>query len=538
MTTREAEGGLNDLERLVLYYRFHPIKFAQDIFGVRLIWLQRVSLLALWYCSAVFLFFGRGVGKTYLLALFACMRATLYPKCKIGYYTPTAKQWDVFWDYVDEFYSTCPLFADSIKILKNEKHIKRAKGTCRMIFKNGSIIESLALNEKSRGRRNNIAIFDEYKDHDVQVVNTIGLPFLAVETNLRDKNKQIFATTGFYTWNSSYLKFLFYKLKEMLGDKEYRLLQFDHRDIDVVADSPYRMSKTVREQIRNDPSMTKEKFDMEMYCKIATESDSIFTYRLLDSTKVTPKDDPVEIQLTGDYYRHEGETIESARMRGATPKKYVMGIDNARVANGDNFALQISELDETLRSGKLVYSLALNGVPIPNQAMRIFELVGKFNIVRMYIDNDSYGKAIKDLLALGCEKYGVPRILDIDDKDHRNLNGSHIVKMFNFTIPNIMEMYDKLHSSFEDGRMQLPVDIFHSKDLPTKMVSLEIQRTKRELCTLEIEPRGNGFVYVVPKGKKKDRASAIALANMATVDYYYYDQLTKPKELSAVGRWA
>uniref|UniRef100_A0A6M3KCY8 Putative terminase n=1 Tax=viral metagenome TaxID=1070528 RepID=A0A6M3KCY8_9ZZZZ len=529
-------------ERLIGYYQRHPVRCAKDVFDIQLIWFQRLALMDLWDKSAVFLLFGRGVGKTFLLALYASMYAILFPEAEIGYYTPTAKQWDVFWDYIGRFIINCPLFSDSVYVPKNGKPIKRDKGTVKMVFKNGSSIESISLNEQARGRRNHIAIFDEYKDHDINMINTIALHYLDVERLVhkfpKRYNKQIYATTGFYTWNHAYLKYVFYKYQELLGDKEYSLLEYDHRDVDLAPNSPYTMSSNIREQIRNEPSMTEDKFNMEMYCKICSESDAIFTYRLLDSTKVTPREDPVEILTEAVLEgQNEGERPEVALYRGCQYRKYVMGIDNARVVNGDNFALQIMELDDSNRICKLVHSLALNGCPLPIQAMKIFELVKKFNIVRIYIDNDSYGKSLKDLLAHGSEQNNLPPLLDIDDKIHQNITGRHIIRMYSFTVANIMEMFDKLKSAFEDGRLKFPVDLFRNEDKQLLTISLEIQRTKRELTQLQITQRYNGFVYTAPEGKKRDRAMSIGLCNMAAVDYYYADIITKPRHIMPVGVW-
>jgi hypothetical protein len=536
--TEMEKMSLSRKERLVLFWRLNPVQCAKDVFDVDLIWFQRIIIRALFAKNSIFLFLGRGVGKTWLLALYFCMKCILYPRTKVGYYTPTAKQWDTFWGYLEEFKDNCPLFADSIRIDKNEKPIKKAKGTHKIKFKNGSFIESIALTEKSRGRRNTEAAFDEYKDHDVGIVNTVALPFLMVEKGDRS-NKQIVATTGFYTWNHTWYKYVFFKYKEYFKDKNYILLQFDERDVNIPSNISYRISQTILEQIKNEPMMTEEKYDMEVYCKIASESDAVFSYRLLSSNKVTPRGEgEVDIRLNSYIVgKTEEETIPMALRRGCLAKEYIMGIDNARMPNGDNFALQIIELDDFTRSGNLVYSLALNGVELPTQALKVCELCSVFNIRRIFIDNDGFGKSLKDLLAMGCERYGVSRLLDIDDKNQRTLLGSRIIRMFSFTVPNIQEMFDKLKASLQDGRLKFPIDLIRHENQQIEQISLEIQRTKRELCNLQVEQRHGGFVYTVPSGLKRDRAMALGLANMAVIDYYYEELIPKPQTINAIGVW-
>lgn len=65
------------------YYRKHPDKFAEDYLHVKLRLFQRV-LLVMMFWSTIFVFIAcRGIGKTYLSAIYCVIRCILYPGTKI-----------------------------------------------------------------------------------------------------------------------------------------------------------------------------------------------------------------------------------------------------------------------------------------------------------------------------------------------------------------------------------------------------------------------------------------------------------------------
>ena len=91
---KDEQYKLSDSERLILFYRYHPVIAAKDLLGVELSWYQRKVLRSLWFKKNNLILMSRGIGKTWLLALFAVLYAMLYPKVKIGILTPSFKQTD------------------------------------------------------------------------------------------------------------------------------------------------------------------------------------------------------------------------------------------------------------------------------------------------------------------------------------------------------------------------------------------------------------------------------------------------------------
>ena len=95
--TKKERTNLTNHEKLIFFYRKYPIRAAKDLMHVDLVWFQRKTLRSLWTKKYNLLLMSRGIGKTWLLALFAILYAMLYPGVHIGVITPS-------------FHKTAPLF--------------------------------------------------------------------------------------------------------------------------------------------------------------------------------------------------------------------------------------------------------------------------------------------------------------------------------------------------------------------------------------------------------------------------------------------
>ena len=64
-------------EELVEFWRQNPVVACKDIFGINLVWLQRIALREMWLKDFVMIVMSRGLSKTYINIVFACLRAIL-----------------------------------------------------------------------------------------------------------------------------------------------------------------------------------------------------------------------------------------------------------------------------------------------------------------------------------------------------------------------------------------------------------------------------------------------------------------------------
>lgn len=65
------------------FYRHNPHRFAKDYLHVELKLFQKILLVMMNMCNVVAFIGSRGIGKTYLSALFCTIRCILYPGTKI-----------------------------------------------------------------------------------------------------------------------------------------------------------------------------------------------------------------------------------------------------------------------------------------------------------------------------------------------------------------------------------------------------------------------------------------------------------------------
>jgi hypothetical protein len=169
----------------------------------------------------------------------------------------------------------------------------------------------------------------------------------------------------------------------------------------------------------------------------------------------------------------------------------------------------------------------------------IRRLLLEFNIIQINIDNAGGGTTLKDLLAqpyLTETGRAMMPILDMDDKDYKDIQGLHILRMVNFTRPVINDMYIRLKADMQHKRMEFPIDLRRHSDRELERIGKEIIETKREMLVLQAEGKGNHFVFDVPSQFKKDRVTAFVLANQASNEYLYALGDTTISEL-ATGYW-
>jgi intein/homing endonuclease len=125
-------------EKYIAYYRSHPVQAAKDLLNQKLSWYQRLTLRAIWFKPYSMLIFGRGCGKTRMLAVASVLRALLYPAFKVGVFGPIKKQGDYIFDEIEALYNMSEFFQAAVV-----KNISRSPERSLVKFVNGSSIVSL-----------------------------------------------------------------------------------------------------------------------------------------------------------------------------------------------------------------------------------------------------------------------------------------------------------------------------------------------------------------------------------------------------------
>lgn len=144
-----ARSLLSDEKRMELMniYRDNPAAAARDLLGVELAPHQRVMLKSMWDCNNVIVILTRGAGKTWSDAVFAVLRALLFPGEKVGIFSSSYRQAKFVFDEISKLYDISPILRDSC-----EKKPTKMVDMCYLQFKStgnrpGSIIHALPLGD-------------------------------------------------------------------------------------------------------------------------------------------------------------------------------------------------------------------------------------------------------------------------------------------------------------------------------------------------------------------------------------------------------
>ena len=257
-TDREIQQGkidsmMNTIAERASYYRANPHRFVEEFLGIHLKLFQKILIFAMMMYDYFLFIAARGIGKTYLVSLYAVVRCILYPGTKILAFSYTFKQGkEVVMKITDDFMQHSPLLCNEIK------RTSTGINDCGVWFKNGSWIQVRVAGESSRGARSNILIIDESRMVSQKIYDTIIRPMNAVTRqpgylrkpeyqHLQEMNKEIFMSSAWYKASEMYEKVKTYAANSLDDSKKYFL-----------CDLPYELSIAegllMRESIENEMS--------------------------------------------------------------------------------------------------------------------------------------------------------------------------------------------------------------------------------------------------------------------------------------------
>ena len=155
------------------YYRAYPHLFVLDYFQIKIHPFQQFLIYEIDKAEQSSIIATRGLGKSWILAVYACTRAVLYPGSKILVAAKRKKQAKLLITskIMDDIYKKSEALRREIKSLQNNNN------ECRVEFWNGSIIEAVVSNDDARGYRANMLIIDEYRLLDQDTVDKVLIPF-------------------------------------------------------------------------------------------------------------------------------------------------------------------------------------------------------------------------------------------------------------------------------------------------------------------------------------------------------------------------
>ena len=537
------------------YYRANPQRFVSEVLGIHLKLFQKILIWAMMYFNFAMYLAARGQGKTYLTALFCCVRCILFPGTKIVVSSGTLKQAnEVLLKIQDDFMKRSPILCSEIEkcnIGQNDAVIS---------FRNTSWIKTRTSSENSRSARANIIIVDEFRMVDESVLNTVLRKFLTSPRqpkylekpeyrHLQERNKEIYMSSAYFKSSWAYKK-----------AQSYTLSFFDDKKKYFICGLPYQVSVKEgllsREQIEDE--MSELDFNelvqsMEMECLWFGDTDgSLFNFDALASRrKIRNAFLPLE------FY---GDKFPMPKL-GASEKR-ILSVDVAlmkstKKKDNDAAAIYLNSLVQTSGTSyqsNFVMGETFEGLTTDELGLIVMRYFYRYNCTDLVIDTNGLGLGVFDFIIKDQydpdtgETYKA--LTCCNDKDMADRckvkDAKQVVWAVKATAKFNNEICVLLRNGIQNGKINFLISEQNADDVlketykgysklslseKVKMKVSYLQTTMAiyELVKLEHEVKDGNIKVKEVSGMRKDRYSSIAYS------YWCACQLElklKPKNIS------
>lgn len=535
------------------YYRANIHRFAKDYLHLDLRFFQKI-LLIMMNISVIFVFIGsRGIGKTYLTAVFCTIRAILYPGTKICIASGTRGQGiNVLEKIILELKPNSPELAGEI----DEKQTKINGTNAQVVLKNGSYIKVVTASDSARGNRANILIIDESRMVKKDIIDTILRKFLTQrrmpayrklskaekrKCYAKEKNMTMYLTSAYFQDSWMFLKCQD-TFKFMVNDKKKQFvcglpyqLSIDEGllDVDTVADE---MAET---------DFSEVKFGMEYGCTwFGSDGDAFFDYITVSKNRHIKYP-----MLPARLAAKVGNAIQVRIKPKENGEIRILSADIALMSSAkhdnDASAIFINSMLPT-KAGQycsnIVYTESCEGMRTEEQALLIRRLFDEFECDYLVLDTQGVGLGCFDMLSKEItdpdtgEMY--PALSCINDKTMADRcsdpNAPKVIWSIKASAQFNSDCAFLLREGFKSGRVRLLENEYDAEEslsalkgydncTPAEKTMLQLPYINTtllidELVKLKHEDAGGGKIRIIERsGMRKDRYSSLS--------YNYYVSL-------------
>lgn len=545
----------------VAFYRQNIHRFVADYLGIQLKPFQVVLLYMIEKNLKSCLITSRGLGKTWLIALYCCCRAILYPgqKIVVSCETKETSRRLIREKIVNELMDMSPNLRKEI----NPREVKIGTNESYVKFKNGSTITAINASENTRGQRAHILVVDEYVQikNGFDTLTKILQPFLQVVrqpkylqnpkyAKYQEENKQIYMSSAWWCDHWSYNLYTDYVNKMLIGESSF------------ACNLPYNialkyglMTQTRLDEILDDPNMTEEAFLMEYCGQFYDLGDGAYIKPsdiINNRTIVKPWYPPTDVEYVSEKGKRKMSWEED---RTSKDELRVLGCDIA-LSQGDKNDNTVIHYSTSIPKGdkyitEVRYTEAINGGTAKSIALRLKQLYYDGDCDYIVMDVAGLGLAVLD--ALGEYTYDENRDIKYppmccfnkDDKKERCGYKEAIPCIYgivaNEEINNDIAV--TLKASLNNHTLKFLVNEFEGEDWLNENKDflmldanekvrfmypyVQTTLTQMEIVKLQTEITRKGIKLVEFGSNRKDRYSALAYMNLFIREQE--NKLKKPK---------
>lgn len=540
------------------FYRENPQRFVKEYLNIQLKLFQKILIYLMMHSTNFLVIASRGIGKSWLLALYCVVRCILFPGTKVVVASGVKSQAIEIISKIDlEFLKN---YSWGSSNLRNEiSYISTAVNNPVCEFKNGSYIHIVTSNDNARHNRANLIIVDEFRMVDLNIINTVLRRFLTAPrqpgylnkpeySHLQERNIEMYASSAYYQAHWAYEKTKTY----------YANMLDDHRKYTCIG-LPYQLAikEGLLDRAQVEDEMSEADFNpvswlMEMESVFYGESDGAFyKYNELSNQRKIKN-----AFLPLDMYDKRGINVPDL----APQERRIMSVDVALMAsrkhNNDAAALWINQAipDGTRYKSNYVYLETFEGMTTDELGLTIMRYFNKYKCTDLVLDTQGNGLGVYDYIireqydpATG-ETYNAMTSCNNDDMAERCKvrTADKVVWCIKANADFNSTYASLLRSGFQNGSINLLVSEFDAEDIVKKIPNYKNLSTNEknllllpyiqtsmainEMINLEHEIVNNKIKLKERTGMRKDRFSSLEYNN-AVVNML--SNKLKPKSVEA-----
>ena len=533
------------------FYRANPHRFCADYLNINLKLFQ-VILIYMMNVSNYFMYIAsRGQGKSFLVAIFCCVRCILYPETQICI---AAKARSQSINVLEKI--TTILMPNSANLRLEIKNHSTNANDAFIEFKNGSRIKIITANDSARSNRSNVIVIDEFRMVDLDIINKVIRKFNTAPrqpkylnkkeyAHLTERNKELYLSSAWFKSHWSFEKLKAY-CANLINDKKkyfacglpYQLaIKENLLSADQVADE---MSESDFSEIS---------WSMEMECMwFGDDEGSLFTYE--DISKTRHIKTPV-------YPKYLSELVSDKKLKIpelAHNERRILSVDVALLAskkhNNDAASIFINSALPTTSNryiSNMIYTENHEGLHTSELSLIIRRLFDMYKCTDLALDVKSIGVSIYDTLAreIHDSELGItyPPLSCCNNQDYadrcNDKTAPKVIWAIQATAQFNNDMYLGLREGFKQGRINLLISEFEAEEilkdirgynslsasdkLKLQLPYIHTTLLINELINLTYESKGTNIKVSEKSGMRKDRVSSVG--------YNYYVQCQLERKL-------
>ena len=401
---------LNGSAKWVGYYRYNVDKFAKDYLHLQLRPFQKILLVMMFWSSKFLFISSRGLGKSFLSAIYCVTRCILYPHTRICIASSVRGQSILVLEkIIQELKPLSPELCAEI----DDKETKMNGTEAQIVFKNHSVIKVVTASDSSRGNRCCVLLVDECRLVPKDTIDTVLGNFLTYRRMPRyekltpaqrkaeydkEKNLTLFLTSAHFKDNwvyqqcqDTYDAMISGKRKQFVCGFPYQL---------GISEGIINPDKVIDDML--DSNYSEIKWSMEMGAMwYGSAEDAFFDFETISKNRriAYPMLPDKLASLVGGSSLVRIPLKQNGEIRILSADIALM---SSKKNKNDATAIFINQLKPTKAgrySSNIVYAESCEGLRTDDQALIIRKLFDEFSCDYLVLDAQGLGLGCYDMLA-------------------------------------------------------------------------------------------------------------------------------------------